>query len=142
MCKNKILFVLFVLTTFVMSGCGAKTTLTVKVSGSVTLDGKPIDTGGIQFIEADGSQPTGGGTITNGTYIADVPPGKKKVLVFGLKVVGQEPEYLGDPNSKMRDKTEPATPGEYNVGELTPLKADIPGETKGLDFDLSSKFKK
>ncbi|MDR1960341.1 MAG: hypothetical protein LBQ54_15120 [Planctomycetaceae bacterium] len=142
MSRNRILFVLFVLAALVMTGCGPETVRTVKVSGNVTLDGKPVDRGAIQFIEADGSRPTGGGVITNGTYTADVPPGKKKVLVFGLKVTGQEPLYLGDPNSPMRDKTEPMTPGGYNVAELTPLEAEIPSETKDLNFDLSSKFKK
>jgi hypothetical protein len=134
--------VLFVLVTITVIGCGQQKTYTVKVSGNVTLDGNPIDTGAIQFFETDGSQPTGGGIITGGTYIADVPPGKKKVLVFGLKVVGQEPEYPGDPKSKMQDITEASTPGEYNVAELTTLEADISGETKDLNFDLSSKFKK
>jgi hypothetical protein len=123
------------------AGCRSETVNTVKVTGSITIDGKPIEQGAIKFLATDGATPVGGGTITNGTYVATVPPGKKKVLVNGSKVVGKEKLYTDMPDSPTRDKMEAVTPLAYNNKEATPLEADITGETSGLNFDLSSKFK-
>ena len=89
----------------------------------------------------EGETPVGGGSIKNGTYLAEVPPGQKKVLVNGQKVVGTEPLYKDMANSPTRDKLERTTPLIYNNQEATPLTADIKGETKDLDFDLDSKIR-
>ena len=123
------------------AGCGSKKVDTVKVTGKATLDGAPIPQGSIKFVSEDGQTPTGGGNIIDGVYTAFVPPGKKKVLVNGQKVVGQEPEYEGVADSPMRDKLEQVTPKVYNDKNATPLEADITAEQEGLDFDLSSTIK-
>jgi hypothetical protein len=132
---------ILVLFAFLLSGCTPPKTETVKVTGKITLDGKPIEQGAIKFIAADGSTPAGGGSISNGTYLAEVPPGKKKVLVNGQKVVGKEPLYKDMPDSPTRDKLERTTPLIYNNQEASPLEAEISGETKDLDFDLNSKIR-
>jgi len=126
---------------FVLTGCNPPRTQTVKVTGKITIDGNPIEQGAIKFMAVDGDTPVGGGSISNGTYIAEVPPGKKKVLVNGQKLVGKEPLYKDMPDSPTRDKLERTTPLAYNNQEATPLVADIKGETKDLDFDLDSKIK-
>ncbi|MDR1925244.1 MAG: hypothetical protein LBQ66_12815 [Planctomycetaceae bacterium] len=130
-----VLFVLFFVGVF---GCSPKTTTTFKITGSITIDGKPIEQGSIQFAAVDGATPIGGGSISNGTYIANVPLGKKKVLVLGTKLAGQEAMYEDVPDSPMQDKYEQVTPSAYNSFEETPLDADISGTTKDLNFDLSS----
>ena len=122
------------------SGCGSKSDFAT-VSGKVTIDGEPIGSGSIQFISADGATPTGGGTIKDGEYTAQVPPGDKVVLVVGSKVVGQEPLYKEMPDSPMREKLETLTPEAYNAAHLTPLKATITDSQEGLDFTLSKSFK-
>jgi len=132
---------LMILFSFLLPGCGPPKTNTVKVTGKITIDGNPIEQGAIKFIAVDGATPGGGGTISNGTYYAEVPPGKKKVLVNGQKVVGKEPLYKDMPNSPTRDKLEATTPLVYNNQEASPLEADIKGETKNLDFDLDSKIR-
>ena len=132
---------LFVLFVFCLTGCKPPTTETVKVTGKITIDGKPIEQGAIKFMAADGETPVGGGSISNGTYFAEVPPGKKKVLVNGQKVTGKEPLYKGVLDSPTRDKLERTTPLAYNNQDATPLTADITGPTDGLDFDLNSKIK-
>jgi hypothetical protein len=66
-------------------------------------------------------------------------PGEKIVLVLGQKLVGQEPEYEGVPDSPMRDKYEIITPPAYDAAHLSPLKATISGPQDGLDFDLTGK---
>jgi len=132
---------LLVVFAFLLPGCGPPKTNTVKVSGKIMIDGNPIEQGAIKFIAIDGATPVGGGTISNGTYFAEVPPGKKKVLVNGQKVVGKEPLYKDIPDSPTRDKLERTTPLVYNNQEASPLTAEIQGETKNLDFDLDSKIR-
>jgi hypothetical protein len=122
------------------TGCKPSIVNTIKVTGTVTIDGKPIEQGGIKFSSVNNDTTASGGTITNGTYVAEVPPGKKKVLIIGTKVVGKEKMY-DTPDSPTRDKLETVTPADYNKKELTPLEADITSETNNLNFDLSSKFK-
>jgi hypothetical protein len=120
-----------------VAGCSSAKKDEVEVTGSVTIDGQPVPQGTVQFVAADGKTPTGGGVIKDGQYVAKVPPGEKKVLVLGTKVVGQEPEYPGDPNSTMRDKIETVTPPQYNAAHLTPLKATISESQAGVDFKLT-----
>jgi hypothetical protein len=55
------------------------------VSGVVTYDGKPVESGEITFTPADGKGPTAGGKIEAGKYsVADVHPGSKIVQVTSL----------------------------------------------------------
>lgn len=121
-------------------GCKPSNVNTVKVTGTITIDGEPLEQGGIKFSSVNNDTTASGGIISNGTYVAEIPPGKKKVLIIGTKVVGKEKLY-DTPDSPTRDKLETVTPAEYNKKELTPLEADITHETKTLNFDLSSKFK-
>lgn len=122
-------------------GCAEKAA-EMDVTGKVTIDGQPIETGTISFIAADGATPTGGGVIKDGVYTAKVPPGEKTVLVLGNKLVGQEPLYKDMPDSPMRDKYQMVTPEAYNAAHLTPLKASITDSQQGLDFELTSKLGK
>lgn len=121
-------------------GCGEKSD-EITVSGKVTVDGEPIPTGTVSFVDVGGSIPTGGGLIKDGLYTARVQPGDKTVLVLGNKLVGQEPEYQGVPDSPMRDKYQMITPEPYNAAHLSPLKATITGPQEGLDFDLDGKLR-
>ncbi|CAN5886907.1 hypothetical protein BH23PLA1_BH23PLA1_28370 [soil metagenome] len=67
-------------------GCGGDGLPREGVSGSVSFDGKPLESGIITFVPTDPNTPTQGGTtIANGTY--SIPrsqglvPGKYKVIV-------------------------------------------------------------
>jgi hypothetical protein len=121
-------------------GCGDSIE-TVPVKGNVTVDGEPVPSGSISFVSKDGSAVTGGGVITNGAYEANVPPGDKWVMVLATKVVGQEAEYEGDPNSPMREVTEQITSPVYNAAHQTPLEANIDGPKEGLNFELTKDVK-
>lgn len=130
---------LVILTLVLAGGCGGSSD-EITVSGQVTIDGAPIPTGVISFVDADPSVPAGGGPIKDGRYTALVTAGEKTVTVLGNKLVGQEPEYEGVPDSPMRDKYEMITPPEYNATHLSPLRATIRGSQDDLDFDLDSKL--
>lgn len=126
------------LTLVTLCGCSSERSYEeVDVSGAVTVDGEPIPAGSIMFIATDAQSPSGGGVIKDGRYVAKVPPGEKKVLIVGNKVVGTEPLY-DTPNSPTRDKLETITPPSYNAEHLTPLTADITGPVDNLDFDVKT----
>lgn len=112
----------------------------VKVSGTVTIDGQPIEIGSVSFVSADGATPTGGGNIKDGTYVAFVAPGEKKVLVLGNKLIGTEKLY-DTPDSPTREKYEKVTPPAYNADHLTPLTANIEAAQDDLNFELTKKVK-
>lgn len=61
-------------------GCEGTTGTTV--TGKVTYDGAPVESGAISFMPVDGKGAAAGATIVNGTYTVEgVPPGKKIVEV-------------------------------------------------------------
>lgn len=120
----------------ILVGCGAEETTTVPVSGTVTVEGKPIDQGAITFCSIDGETPKTGGVIKEGKYTANVEPGDKVVMVLGNEIVGTEQVIEGVPDSGTRDKLRKVTHANYNAEHLTPLKASITGPTENLDFDL------
>lgn len=113
-------------------GCGSASQATA--TGSVTLDGKPIENGTISFVPADGQSATAGGRIENGQYSVELLPGAKRVEILATEVVGQRAAYEGDPNSPMIDITESIIPERYNRNsELT---LDVQPGTNVQDFAL------
>lgn len=124
----------------VLVGCG-ESMETVTVKGRVTVDGEPVPKGSITFMSKDGSVAAGGGTITDGIYEAQTPPGDKWVMVLATKVVRQEPMYAGQPDSPMQDVTEQITSPVYNAAHQTPLEANVDGPKEDLNFELTKNVK-
>lgn len=63
-----------------LTGCGGVPGTTV--TGKVTYEGAPVESGAISFMPADGKGAAAGASIVNGTYkVEGVPPGKKIVEV-------------------------------------------------------------
>lgn len=124
----------------VLVGCG-ESLETVTVKGRVTVDGEPVPKGSITFMSKDGAVVAGGGTITDGAYEAQTPPGDKWVMVLATRVVRQEPMYEGDPNSPMQDVTEQITSPVYNAAHQTPLEANVDGPKEDLNFELTKSVK-
>lgn len=117
------------------TGC-AETRNEFEIKGTVTINGEPIENGMINFVATDGVAQTAGGTITNGKYVAHVPPGPKTVLVLGNKVAGEEPLYAGVKDSPTRPILKTVTPVKYNAATGSDLKAEIKGNEEALDFAL------
>ena len=66
-------------------GCGERTGT---MSGSVSYNGEPVQTGAIAFMPADGNGPASGSEITNGAYrVTEVQPGPKIVKIEAVKQV-------------------------------------------------------
>ena len=119
-----------------LTGCGgAKGPPTGTVSGNVTLDGKPLETGSIAFIPKTGDAPTSGAKIVKGYYSATVPLGKKRIEIRAPKVVGQRKAY-DTPDSPVIDIIEELIPARYN--STSELETEIATGSSAGDFKLIS----
>ncbi|UUO08329.1 hypothetical protein M4951_08435 [Blastopirellula sp. J2-11] len=117
-------------------GCEEQPRSELTISGNVTLNGSPIPSGTITFVDKHGEAQTGGGVIKNGRYTAFVQPGEKSVLVLGNEPAGMEPELSGVPDSDLRPAYRKITPDAYSAVQTTELSANVIEPTQDLDFDL------
>ncbi len=115
-----------------------------EVSGTVTLNGQPLETGSIQFqpasdADAAGAVTGGGALISNGRYQIErdkgLTPGNYKVMIFshaGAEVDESEPPGESVVRSKVPSELIPAT---YN--SATTLTAQVSkGKANVLNYDL------
>ena len=98
-------------------GCGPDTDGRVPVSGTITLNDKPLESGTIQFAAVDGSL-LSGATITAGKY--EVPaaqglrPGTYTVRVSSVDEVATNEVAPGD-SAAAEAKNKELIPAEFNV---------------------------
>jgi hypothetical protein len=112
------------------------------VSGTVTLDGAPLDNGSISFIPTTG-QGGGGGTITDGKFSiareGGLVPGSYNVAIYASAKGGEQtkPKEVGGTRKETQLAKE-LIPAKYNAN--TELKAEIKkGGNTDLNFVLQSK---
>jgi hypothetical protein len=106
------------------------------VTGTVTVDGKPVEKGSIGFIPADGKSQTAGASIQNGKYSARVPIGNSKIEIRVPKVVGKKKLY-DTPDSPVQDLLEEVLPEKYN--KETELTFEVKPGSNEKNWDLSTK---
>lgn len=118
----------------VLAGCGGETTH--KVTGKVTLaDGKPLTNGTVTF-QMEGFQAYGT-TSADGTYEAEVQPGKYKV------VVTQQEESTGGSGDDFYATEKAAAAGpklkfdnKYTQASTSPLEVEVKGD---MDYPIELK---
>lgn len=120
-----------------LTGCG-ESSGEVLVTGTVTVDGAPIESGSITFLSEAADGPTGGGVIKDGKYEARMVPGKKVIMVVGSKVIGERLQLEGVPDSGTVPLLQTITHPAYNTREQSPLKANIEGAKTDLNFNLTA----
>lgn len=128
----------------VFCGCGgAEGPATVNVSGSVSLDGKPVSSGQIIFNDVAGTEKAYAGVIQDGTFSFPSTVGQKKVSISSPQEVAGSSALVGgipgDPVSAENPAPQivESIPAKYN--EQTELIADV--STTGdntFPFDLTS----
>lgn len=123
-----------------MVGCGANKPV---VTGVVSLDGKPLDNGTIQFFPVAGDGQTAAAVLgSDGSYRVEASPTKMKVVIHSVKVLGKRKMYEGQADSPMVEITEELLPARYSDMNKTELSlAVVPGSNKA-DFALTSERKK
>lgn len=144
LCGSCGIFLSSIVLQFIACGCGGSTgPVTVTVSGSVSLNGKPVPSGQIIFNDVAGVEKAYAGLIQDGEFSFPSTLGQKKVSISSPQevigkstVVGGTP---GDPVSTENPALEivEAIPSRYN--ETTTLTADVTsnGENE-FPFELTS----
>jgi hypothetical protein len=117
-------------------GCGEANT--ALVSGTVTVDGKPIRQGAITFTPVDGEGWTAGSPIKDGAYSARVPATVLKVVISMPKVVGTKKIY-DTPDSPEMPITKEALPERFNT--KTELQIEPTAGTMHQDFELTGSLR-
>ena len=105
------------------------------LTGTVTLDGQPLQNGLIRFVPVDGQTATAEATITDGEFIAEVPLGEKRVSISAPKVVGKRKAYQ-TPDSPTVDIVEELLPARYNVQSVLTL--TVTSGAQDAPFQLTS----
>lgn len=118
----------------VVGGCGkAKTT----VSGTVTLDGKPLAEALLQFVPLGPEGRTGAvRTDSQGWYQVELSPHPVRVAVSARTIVGQERDGKDGPMIDVFKELVPARFSDLSKSELT--LQPVEGRNAGCDFALTS----
>lgn len=119
--------------TVLQIGCGENGPAAPKtylVSGTVTLDGKPLADGAIVLDPEDGQSIAAQGAIKDGTFSFESPVGPKIVRISASKVTGEKDQY-DQPVSV------PLVADEFNTQST--LKTEVKAvENKDLKFEVKS----
>lgn len=108
------------------------------VSGKITFNGIPIDTGVIQFIPIAGDNFEGGGRIEAGKYKAIVPFGTSKVNIQGGIYTG-EAEVSSDREAPMTGGGGiPVNPIPIHFWNKSEITVDVKKNKEQHDFHLKS----
>ena len=132
-------FVLLLLTSCLF-GCGGATGR-ASVSGTITLDGEPVENGAITFVAVTGPEGPTGANIVDGYYrirkSQGPVPGRFRVEIRWPKPTGKKiPVMDGIPDSGMRDELAEAIPAKYNKESV--LEVEIQKGKNKHDFELTS----
>ena len=115
-------------------GCGSKP---LEVKGNITIKGKPVKSGSINFESADSSGSSLGGTIEDGQYTAvgkeSSTGGKTYVRITCVCKTGRKiPAGLPEPPGTMVDEIK-----VFSFGQNNELTCDLqPGQVNEENFDL------
>ncbi len=113
-------------------GCGgpAKSYKTAQITGSVTLDGQPIEKGVINFIGNETGE--GSAEIVAGKFAArDVPLGKVRIFVVATRETGK----MVPGSSAPVPEIESIIPPKYSQG----IETEIAGDEADRKIELTSK---
>lgn len=123
-----------------VAGCGSRNGI---LSGVVTLDGKPLDNGTMQFFPVKGDGQTGHAVLeADGRYRSELSPTKMKVVIHSNKLIGRRKAYENVPDSPLLDINEEVLPPRYSDMNKTELTIDVVPGHNTADFDLKSDRKK
>lgn len=118
-----------------ISGCFPSGRVTS--TGSVTFDGRPVETGAIVFLPLDRGTTVEGAAIEAGRFRITGRPGKRRVQIRGTRVV--DPDKV--PRTMARFEGVPVhedyIPAVYNVESTLEVEVTAAGPNT-FDFDLQS----
>lgn len=120
-----------------LAGCGSPGPKLGTVSGTVTLDGKPVPDAKVEFQPDGGGSPSYGTTDAGGRYELMYTHDKAGAMVGHHSVRITTGRTITDPDGEALDIPE-TLPARYHRD--TELSADVQaGSNSGTDFKLTSK---
>ncbi|HYH65185.1 MAG TPA: hypothetical protein VD866_10865 [Urbifossiella sp.] len=117
-----------------LSGCGGDGPS--HVTGSVTLDGRPVADGAVTFVMTGGGSDREGAVIRDGAFEVKLKPGRYRVELTGQKQVGTRRQKGFDGKEEEVRVTEPLFPERFNT--KSELVEDIKPGSNTMKFDLKS----
>jgi hypothetical protein len=105
------------------------------VTGEVTLDGKPLEKGHLEFTPVDGQGQTGGIQIAGGKFSGPIPIAKMRVKIHAPRVV--KGTYQAYPGAPLEDDVVEALPARYH--EKSDITLDVKRGKQEVKYDLQSK---
>ena len=132
-------------------GCGKSAGPELPVSGTVTLDGKPVSDVAVRFFPDAGTDPSSGGsavTGTDGKYVITGGQGKKGLVAGKYKVTVSKGQAAKTGNSEegagavVDADIKDDFPPHYSSLAQTVLSYSVTGDGKPIDIQLDSKKKK
>jgi hypothetical protein len=142
---------------FIM-GCGPGLPSTVPATGTITMDGKPVEGATVNFLSEEGSVTASGKTDASGKYSLKTFVGDQNVdgAVIGKHLVAvvkteSDGQAISDPKEFMANmaqnpaitsdfKTKNLVPAKYSNPTMSQLKAEVTeAGPNDFPFELSSK---
>lgn len=120
-----------------IAGCGSDRPPLASVTGTVTLDGKPIQYVGLMFSPVDGGRPSICGTNEKGEFKAMYVRGAPGALLGKHRVSFDE----GSAEDKKEDEFKPYAPPTNNY-TISPTEIEVVRGGTVVDFTLNKKTKK
>lgn len=103
------------------------------VSGTVTFDGQPVQSGAITFVGSGENLVREGAVIHDGTFQADLPPGDYRVELSGRKVIGTQKQKGFDGKDEVVEIAGELFPERYNTKTTLTAKVNRGANTLKLE---------
>lgn len=118
-----------------LTGCGRSDGL-LTISGTVTLDGKPVQDGSVSLMPVDGKGIAGGGTIINGRYTAESSPGEMAVQIYAHEQVEKPNPTPEEVERGLHIDNKQLLPPAYN--QQSKLRITVSPDNLTHNFELTS----
>lgn len=122
--------ILLVSIAIMVSGCGGRPSR-VKVSGKVTIEGKPLSVGGISFKPVEGGRKAGSSFDSEGKYTTTMYEPNDGLPLGSYTVAINSSRQVNDNTKRWH------APKKYSDHETSGLTAEITEETSSLNYDLT-----
>ena len=126
-------FVLLAASLSLLAGCGPGDGM-ITISGSVTMDGEPVQDGSISLMPINGGS-MGGGLIENGHYTAKSSPGEMAVQIHAHKMVQKKNPTREEIERGLTEDSVSIIPNVYN--RQSKLRINVAPDQKNFEFDLT-----
>ncbi len=141
-CRRVVLLALF---SVLLAGCGGGGQELAPVSGTVTLDGKPLAGAGVLFTPQEGGRPAGGSTDEEGRFTLTTKTngdgamlGTNRVAVSKV-AFAQTPSSNGSPNPSAALRPQSLIPARYGDVKTSGLVVEVTAGMEPVKLELQSK---